>query len=534
MATAATTAHSDRRRAVEARLGALSRPWPDRRALPPDGRVTTTEWPLPALQAALVDLGTLWAAFGVYLGGRPDLLPRRDCEALACTPVAGREMPPPVVRARVSAALGRPLDQRFYQFDLTPSRVTPWTQVHEAWLAPGVPVTVTVVRDDIETVLQECALLPLLAPWLQLDATVLAAAVADFSGLLTRQVDQTAVAAALTTLEADRERRGGFRAPRCYPQECARAVLTAERVQATTLAALEAGASPQGTARDEDRTRVARRLSAAWWQQALYGRVVPVAWSAADVAVQGDDCLLLGGVCEAQSSAERQALLRYARAVMQDDPDAASEWLVDPAAAEGPVAVEDALRRRLRQAVPFRDGEWTGEDRFAEQCVVHGRIAAEVRWSLSPHRRRLLQAVYRLDRSLLRLAPQADACADGLQDVRMRAGIDDARHWATPRAALGLLQRGAAGVMGMPGRVDDLLTRASEGRLRVRLAVPDTDAASQTRRQTVLLVAALALLIGLVSVARHVAPMMGGAAERVLAVAVLLAGGWLLVGAARL
>ena len=69
---------------------------------------------------------------------------------------------------------------------------------------------------------------------------------------------------------------------------------------------------------------------------------------------------------------------------------------------------------------------------------------------------------------------------------------------------------------------------------RVRLAVPDTDAASQTRRQTVLLVAALALLIGAVSVARHVAPVMGGAAERAVAVAVLLAGGWLLVGAARL
>src|SRR5262249_56051584 len=86
----------------------------------------------------------------------------------------------------------------------------------------------------------------------------------------------------------------------------------------------------------------------------------------------------------------------------------------------------------------------------------------------------------------------------------------------------------------LPQRVDDVLTMAAEGRLRVKLQVPEGEAGHQTRNRTVLLVALLVALTGLASIVRQLAPAFGVGFERLGAVALLVLGGWLLVVAARM
>ena len=57
---------------------------------------------------------------------------------------------------------------------------------------------------------------------------------------------------------------------------------------------------------------------------------------------------------------------RYIDAVAADDPDAAAKWILDAQGMpEVPNAVEEELMRRFRQGVPFRDGEWSGDERLA-------------------------------------------------------------------------------------------------------------------------------------------------------------------------
>jgi hypothetical protein len=85
-----------------------------------------------------------------------------------------------------------------------------------------------------------------------------------------------------------------------------------------------------------------------------------------------------------------------------------------------------------------------------------------------------------------------------------------------------------------PQKLDEVLTLAAEGRLRVKLDVPDGHGAQHTRNRTVLLVAVLVALTGVASIARHVAPAVGAGADRLAAIVVLLLGGWLLVAAARM
>ena len=90
------------------------------------------------------------------------------------------------------------------------------------------------------------------------------------------------------------------------------------------------------------------------------------------------------------------------------------------------------------------------------------------------------------------------------------------------------------GVAHLPQKLDAVLELAAEGRLHVKLNVPDGDDNRTTRDRTTLLVATLVALTALASVARQVAPAFGVGIERLAAVAVLVLGGWLLVAAARM
>src|SRR5262249_15920674 len=142
---------------------------------------------------------------------------------------------------------------------------------------------------------------------------------------LRARLDQTAQAAALTTLASDVPEVVGFHAPACYRDLCTPSVLTNDRPDGPNLAALiDSGVLPQ-----TDRADLARRLAAASLRPALGGRVVPFDFTARDIVIADQRLFLLSAACEPQGSRQRGRFTRYLNAVIADEPDAAAAWILD-------------------------------------------------------------------------------------------------------------------------------------------------------------------------------------------------------------
>lgn len=533
-ARAASAGSRDRRRTVEARLADVGAPPAVRRTPPPEGRLGADDYPIRRLATALAGLGPVFAGFGRYLSSRIDLIPRRDSIELAAIPDRGDAMTAALVEASVARQLGAALEHRFFGFNRDPFDVTLWTERHHAWLAPGVPVVVVLARADAAGwIVDDVPLLPLLQPWFDLAPAHYMAAVDDYALTLRRRLDFTYQAASLTTLAADAASIGGFAAPVWYRDHSAAGMLTVERPEGVALADMMVGDAEPVMTR-EDGENCARRLAAAWLRQALSGRVVPFDFAPRDLVFAGDRIVLIGGAFEPHASNERARFVSYLNAVAADDPDAAAAWILDASVTEGADRQEEELRRRLRQAVPFRDGEWSGDDRLAEHILVQWRMAREAGWPLPPHHVHLYRGLHAVATLATGLAPHDDAFLGALRDERLQMGIAEARRMMDPSTVAATLDRVLQEMVLLPQKLDDVLTLASEGRLRVKLHVPDGGAARHTRNRTILLVASLVALTGLASVARQFAPAFGAGVERLAAVALLLLGGWLIVVAARL
>ncbi|MFP1680180.1 AarF/UbiB family protein [Alloalcanivorax sp. C16-2] len=102
------------------------------------------------LRLALERLGPIFIKFGQLMATRRDMLPPEWTEALArlqddVTPFQGAD-----ARALVEAALPRPLDQVFADFDDVPLAAASVAQVHPATLPDGGEVVVKVLRPGIE------------------------------------------------------------------------------------------------------------------------------------------------------------------------------------------------------------------------------------------------------------------------------------------------------------------------------------------------------------------------------------------------
>lgn len=491
------------------------------------------------LRETLVELGPVFASFGRYLASRIDLLPRRDCVELAAIQDRGEPMDESHVDALVRRELGAPADRRYFAFDFTAHRAGMWTERHEAWLSPGVPVSVTLLRADAAALLaSDIPLLPLVAPWFGVSAEQMARMIADFEQSLRHRLDQAQHAAALGKVAADVRAGGLFDAPGSYRSHCSGSILTLERVEGVSLQEL-ARAGTRGASGSEgsggylDNGLMARRLAGAWLRQATVGQVLPYDFDLRDVLVTGERLMLVGGSFEPHSSAGRARFLNYINAVAADDPDAAAAWLLADAT---PVSalMEEEVHRRLRQAVPFRDGEWSGEDRLAEQILVQWRMAAEAGLALDAHQLHVYRGVHALAVATAALAPDTDALLAALQEERLRIGFSTAQPLIDPRALPATLDKLLRDMVNLPQKLDEVLTMAADGRLRVKLHLPHDDEARRTRNRTVSLVSSLVVLTALAFSLRHVQADQLPGVEQVGALLVLAVGLWLLVAAARL
>lgn len=511
-----------RRKQVERALRALDLPAPERRSPPPEGRLRADENHGRRLRERLAELGPVFAGFGRYLASRADLAPRRTRAELAAIPDVGEALPFATVVALVRMQLGAHPERLFFEFHAAPVAAGLWTQTHSAWLAPGVPVTVIIVRPEAADELDvDVPLLSLVAPWIDVPSEVLAAAAADYELTLRRRLDQKHQASSLTTLAVGARAGGRFDAPVCYHDHCSTNILTVERLVGEPLDA-DAGAGEA----------LARRVTAAWLRQAFAGNVVPYDFGRRDVTVVDDRLVLSGGALEPHSAIERARFAAYLSSVASDDPDAAVNWILEGGSFSA--AVETALRHRLRQAVPFREAEWSGDDRLAQHALVQWRVARDVGCVLSPHHLHLYRGLQAVAQIAHELAPDVDTLLRALEDERLRIGLAQAGELLDPRNAVATLDRAVQELADLPQKFDDVLTMAAQGRLRMKLQLPEADEHEHVRNRTVLLVTALVAVAAVATILRHVAPAAGAGGEQVAALILLLVGGWLLFAVSRL
>ena len=517
-----------RRHDVEERLRQIGVP---AHAAPPSGRLVPEERHGARLRAALESLGPVFASFGLYLGSRLDLLPRRDCQELGRIRDVGFPAPPSDLVQLFRRELGAPPPQRFFSFQMAPINVRLLFQDHAAWLAPGAPIVVRVVRPDVAQGLErDLTMLSAVEPYVAVSPDRFQAALVDFSLALRRRLDQRGQADALQQLAEDWRTIGAFDAPFCYRDHSSVSVLTVARVEGVALGDAFSH-SRVWTAPPFDREPVARQLCAAWLRQAIEGRIVPCAFGPRDVLLLPDRMVYVGSQFETQTSDGRVRFLGYINAAAADDPDGACEWVMAECEARRNGGAEEELRRRFRQAVPFRDGESSGEDNLAEHLLVHWRATAEAGWRLRPHLLQLYRAVHALSVRADALVPGKDVLTLALQDARLRIGLHEARQLVNPLGVPATLDTLLANMVTLPQKLDEVLTLAAEGRLRVKLHMPTSEEQRRVRNGTVALVAALSVLAGLAFLFRVVVPAPGAGAERIGALVLLIAGFWLLKAA---
>jgi hypothetical protein len=169
-----------------------------------------------------------------------------------------------------------------------------------------------------------------------------------------------------------------------------------------------------------------------------------------------------------------------------------------------------------------------------QQVLVLWRVARDAGWVLSSHHLHLYRGLQAVAQIAHELAPDVDTMLRALEDERMRIGLAQAGELLDPRNAVATLDRAIRELADLPQKFDDVLTMAAQGRLRMKLQLPEADENERVRNRTVLLVTALVAVAAVATILRHVAPAADAGGERVAALILLLVGGWLLLAASRL
>lgn len=486
------------------------------------------------LRLALERLGPVFAAFGRYVGSRPDLLPLADCLELLQTaePMPPMPpMPPAAVGALVESETGQPLGEVLEEIETLPLDLGLVSQTHRARLPGGWGALVRLVRPDFgERLERDLPHLPLLAAAFGREGRPfpIEPAIAGFRQALAARADLQAAAGALRALRVEAMRLGSLRLPRIVlatPR-----LLCLERLEGMSLA----GAEPS-LALPAERADLARRLWLAWLYPALRGKAFPVELEAREVLIFSDGSIgLQAGTFASLPSASQSSLHGYLEAAAAEDPDEACARLLqemEPA----PPGAEPELRQRFRQSVAFREGGWGSAydgQSLAEQLCVQWRLAEELGFRPRPHLEAFYRGLFALAVAVRPLAPpDRDPLREALENLRLLAAVDQFGRMAD----FGRLRRGfesyAAALADLPMMMDGALSQVAEGRPRLRIEVDERTAGAQRRSGSRALPLALALAlfaVALVTVRLGAAPQTGPWFEAAGATLFTILGGLLL------
>jgi predicted unusual protein kinase regulating ubiquinone biosynthesis (AarF/ABC1/UbiB family) len=481
------------------------------------------------LRGALLELGPVFSAFGLYLASRIDLLTAAESLELATLPDGVPPLPPAEVLERIGVELGAPAEAAFAAVEPEPCESSLLIQAHRARLADSRPVVVRLSRPEIvEAAGPDLDRLPLLAEAFTLQGWsegALGEAVADFRRTLAEGADLRSTAEALVLLAVDAESFGLLMPPVVRRDLSTARLLTVEDPGGRDLAAPDAGEPWEAEAR---RRELARRVGVAWLRQALVGRVFPLRLGDAGVRVlENGRVTFLGGAFVRPVAADQAGLRDFLIALAARDPDDACSHLLREMTRE-PGASEEALRLQMRQIVPFRDGAWSPS---GESLAEHVFVCARQARACGFRPRLQLVAFYRglssVAATLRRLVPREDALLAALQEVRVYASIAQVREAMVPQWEQ--WGRYTMLISEMPRKLDELLTLASEGGLRT--GPPETDRPPRREEGSHLLLAASLMVLGALALLLHHFVQVGalaGRGETVAAALLLVVGAFLL------
>jgi ubiquinone biosynthesis protein len=196
----------------------------------------TTPQGARALRETLEDSGGILVKFGQIASTRTDLLPAALTEELAGLRSSAPGLPPDVVRRRIEAELGAPVEYLFASFDPLPLAAASIGVTHRATLADGRRVIVKVQRPGIEDLVERDARVLLWAAR-RLEASRAALASLRITDLAQELIDSVRLELDFTreqtsnaTMRANRAEDPGMRFPEVLPAMTTRRVLVMEEV----------------------------------------------------------------------------------------------------------------------------------------------------------------------------------------------------------------------------------------------------------------------------------------------------------------
>jgi ubiquinone biosynthesis protein len=545
----------DRRREVEACLAAFGL-MPDRgRFIGRPNHTGPQKTHSYRLCQALESLGPVFSAFGIYLSSRIDLLPVNACLDLACIVDQVETTPISAVRELIAEEFGSPPEEIYPAFEDVPFESRLMFQSHHALLENGTAVTVKVTRPEWQGQYEfDIELLPLLKSafsgneWGHLS---IENAITDFRYTLEEQIDFIQEIKAFEELTQDAKDFEFLRVPLPFRDLCSSKVTTIEQLPGLCLQDMiilfERRESGEHAATDVvsedirlDANDLARRLCLVWLRQVLLGSWFPAELHPKKIVVLPNrQIAFTGGEFARLSSDAKKNLWQYLIATSTEDPDKACSCLLEEMMQEGRLFDEEELRHRFRGIVPFRDGGWStsGDSRsLAEHLFIHWKLASERGLRPQRHLLAFYRGLFQTMAHARRLTPHTDPLLDGLQEVRTTEILAQFRDMVRLSQLSDNLDRYAAMMMGMPQKLDEVLTLMAESSARVRLQGSGESGHRRQQDSSAVVMALLLALAAVVLLSHHVAASAAGGLwlERITALAFVLLGALLLRAISRL
>jgi ubiquinone biosynthesis protein len=465
---------------------------------------------VPRLRQVLEGQGPLFAAFGHYLSSRVDWLPIRDCQELGRISVATETTPIDRVGAILAADLPAPVDDVFSSFEERPLRRTLIHQWHRGTLGDGTPVIVKLIRpDSVERVHSELTLLPVLEemrfvppPWDILD---LREVVEQFLAWLDRQLDLGLEAELLSDLSEEVDHFDALVVPDVYDELCSTRMLVVEDLEGTPLERMIEDSAASG----EHRGELARRLILAWLQQSLLTSHCMEGPLASNLTVLEDDRFAVnGGLLTELDALWRRNILEAVAATASEDPDRACACLLKECTPEPEDDQRNELRNQFRQAESFRSGGWTERftgRRLADTLFVQWRLMTAEGIRPKPHLLSFMRGLYELETISRVLAPDRDALAEAVDDLRIVAAAVEVREQLGPTRMARQIEQYVPVLRELVTKADELARDVRHGRVRLRLErTSDDDTRSNHRAEWPTFAGALFVLMAVAMVAVEV------------------------------
>jgi predicted unusual protein kinase regulating ubiquinone biosynthesis (AarF/ABC1/UbiB family) len=501
------------------------------------------------LRKALESLGPVFAAFGLYLSSRVDLLPVNTCLDLALIDNQVEAKPISAVRELIAHEFGCLPEEIYPAFEEVPFESQLMFQSHRGLLQNGEHVTVKVVHSELPEQLElDLELLALLnvaftrAGW---NKVLIENVISAFRYTLQQQIDIDQWLKVLEDLDQDSQEFEILKVPTVYKNLYSPILVTIEQLSGPTLEdiillfdsnTLGEHTTTGMASRDIglDPNDLAHRLCLGWLRQALLGNWFPVELRPRQIVVLPNKQIAFTGSEFARLPSDtKKNLWNYLIAASTEDPDKACSYLLREMIKEGRAVDEDELRHRFRGIVPFRDGGWSrsGDSRsLAEHLFVHWKLMSERGLRPQHHLIAFYRGLFQIAANARRLAPHSDPLLAGLQGVRTIEMLAQFRDMVGLSQLSDNLDKYTAMTMGLPQRLNDVLTLIAEGSARVKLQGTGAIGNRRPQNSSAVVIALLLVLAAVTLLSHHLATSAGagGWLDRISAVVFVLLGALLL------